>query len=292
MIFPQSVTVISDEVSQDLPDVIRFVREFGFPGIELRSMFGRAFKDLTAADVKMIAQAARDEGWRIFGCASPVFKCELDDAAAHRVHLDHFRRSLDVAQQLGCDLVRVFTFLRRAPAANQAAIPRVAAHLADLSALAAGTGIRLGVENEHSCIVATADEAAALLALTPSPALGIVWDPCNVLYVPEAPLPATRGYAAIAARVFHVHIKDAQRRAKAAGVLAAEATPVGAGDVGWRGHLAEIAASGYRGMLSLETHWRVQQLDEAALHLPAGYEFSRGGEAASRVCLERLRGLV
>jgi len=61
--------------------------------------------------------------------------------------------------------------------------------------------------------------------------------------------------------------------------------------VGWRRHFSEISRSGYRGWLSLETHWRVQALDESALHLPAGFEFSRGGEEASRVCLHNARAL-
>ena len=82
MKFPDRFTVISDEVSQDLPVLRAFVREFGLPGIELRSFAGRAFKDLTPADVAAIGAAAREEGWKIFGCSTPVFKCALDDAKA------------------------------------------------------------------------------------------------------------------------------------------------------------------------------------------------------------------
>ena len=46
MTFPNSYSIISDEVSQDLPVVRAFVREFTLPGIELRSMNGRANFDL------------------------------------------------------------------------------------------------------------------------------------------------------------------------------------------------------------------------------------------------------
>ena len=35
-------------------------------------------KDLTKEDVATIAGAAREEGWKIFGCSTPVFKCEID----------------------------------------------------------------------------------------------------------------------------------------------------------------------------------------------------------------------
>ena len=110
--------------------------------------------------------------------------------------------------------------------------------------------------------------------------------------MPEARGEVTRPFATIAPRVLHVHVKDARRRPPAPGALCAEATPVGDGDVGWRAHLAELKRLGYRGLLSLETHWRVRQLDEASLHLPAGYGFSAGGEEASRVCLRNLQQLM
>ncbi len=293
MNFPASFAIISDEVSQDLPDVVRFVKEFGLPGIELRSMFGRAFKDLTAADIAEVKRTAQGEGWKIFGCASPVFKCEADDAAAVRTHVEQFKRSVAVATELNCDLVRVFTFLRRSAAENKALLPRVVAHLEELATLAAAAGVRVGVENELSCTVATVPELSALFAGIRHPAVGIVWDPCNVVYVPEATLPATAGYADIVKRIFHIHLKDAVRAPAAAGrAYIAVATPVGLGDVGWRAHLAEIQRHGYKGMFSLETHWRVQQIAEADLHLPAGYGFSRGGEEASRVCLYNIRELL
>ncbi|MCX5684832.1 MAG: sugar phosphate isomerase/epimerase, partial [Planctomycetota bacterium] len=229
MHFPANFTVISDEVSQDLPVLIRFVQEFRLPGLELRSMFGRAFKDLTPADIAAIKRVARAEGWKIFGCSSPVFKCDIDDAAAVRGHVEEFKRSLGIAQELDCDLIRVFTFLRRSPAENAALLPRVAAHLQELAALAAGTPVRIGVENEHSCIIGTGPEAAAICAALPDPRFGLVWDPCNVLYVPGAPDDPTAGFANFSARIHHIHVKDARRVTPKPGALPAVAMPVGLG---------------------------------------------------------------
>ncbi|HWA88178.1 MAG TPA: sugar phosphate isomerase/epimerase family protein [Opitutus sp.] len=292
MNFPGSVTIISDEISQDLPEIVRFTHEFGLKGIELRSMFGRAFKDLTPADIASIRRTADAEGWKILGCASPVFKCELDDAAAVEAHVDIFKRSVEVARELNCDLVRVFTFLRQPGDERGGRIARIAAQLERLREIAAGARVRVGVENEHSCAVATSRELAALFARLPDPRFGIVWDPCNVLYLPHAPSEAPGAFAALAAHVFHLHLKDAVRSPAAPGGALAMAMPVGLGDVGWRGHLAAIRRSGYRGMLSVETHWRTEQLDEKSLHLPAGDAFSKGGLEASRTCLRNLQALL
>jgi len=292
------LTILSDEISQDLPVVATFVREFGLTGIELRSAFGRFFKDLTPADLAEVSGMAAAEGWAIYGCATPVFKCELGDAGAIREHGEIFRRSLDAALRLNCKLLRVFTFLRR-PGVSAWGIDtagRVAEHLRPLCDLAAAAGVKVGIENEASCLVGTPAEVALLCQQLAHPAAGVIWDPCNVLYVPEwsAPAPSqssaealTAAYRELAPHIIHVHIKDAVRAADGP-----QAAPVGAGDVGWADQLGAIRDSGYSGLLSLETHWRkAAALDAPTLHLPGGYGFSAGGEEASRICLSALRNL-
>lgn len=292
MNFFANITVISDEVSQDLPDLIRFVKDFSLPGVELRSMFGRVFKDLTAADIYEIKAVARGEGWKVFGCASPVFKCDLDDMSAVQEHLEVFRRSVDVAQDLDCDLIRVFTFLRRSEAENASRLPQVAGYLQKLAVIAERTHVRIGVENEASCIVGNGTEITALCALMSDPCLGIVWDPCNALYVAGVASDFNVEFAKFSARVYHVHVKDAFRLASVSESVSVVAMPIGLGDVGWRHHFSELQRSNYVGSLSLETHWRTVPMHAEELHLPGGYKFSHGGEEASRVCLHNLREML
>lgn len=293
MQFPQRFTIITDEVSQDLAVVRAFVREFQLPGIELRSFAGRAFKDLTAEDVTAIAGAARQEGWKVFGCSTPVFKCLVEDKQAIAEHREIFKRSLDTARALQCDLLRVFTFLRQPNPLEPGRLARVTEEVLGLVELAKGSGVRIGIENEASCLIATAHEMSTFMATIPSGEVGIIWDPCNVLYVPEAPAPHPSDFKLVASRLFHLHVKDSLRRpAQKAGDLPAVGMPLGVGEVDWRGHLRAVEACDYQGMFSLETHWRLQKIDDKLLHLPAGYAFSQGGEAASRICLQNLKALV
>lgn len=293
MTFPDRFTFISDEVSQELPVIRAFVREFKLPGIELRSFGGRAFKDLTREDVAAIGAAAREEGWKIFGCSTPVFKCALEDAKAIQEHRDIFKRSLEVARTLNSDLLRIFTFLRQPNPLEPQRLARVTEHLLGLVEIAKGSGVRIGIENEHSCLTGTVEEMEAILAGLPKDTVGAIWDPCNVLYVPGATPPKADNLTRLAPRLFHVHLKDAAPRAAATGdALLAVGTPVGVGEVNWRAHLRTLRQNGYRGMLSLETHWRLHEVDEKSLHLPAGYGFSQGGEAASRICFHNLKSIV
>jgi sugar phosphate isomerase/epimerase len=279
-------SIISDEVSQDPAVVARFVRDFGLGGFELRSMFGRAFRDLSARDVAEIRALAHGEGWRIHGCATPVFKCELDDEAAVRAHMDVFRRSLEVALELRCGLVRVFTFLRSPKALSKGTVECIADHLSALADLAASSGVQVGIENESSCRIGSGSELLQLAEVFAHPAAGWIWDPCNVIYVPGEAGQATAGFSDLSARILHIHVKDAVRTPGAD--APARPTPVGDGEVGWRDHLAEIRRSGYSGLLSLETHWRKKELGKELLHLPAGDAFSAGGDEASRICMGRL----
>jgi sugar phosphate isomerase/epimerase len=243
--------------------------------------------------VAAIGTAAREDNWKIFGCSTPVFKCTLGDAKATAEHREIFKRSLDVARTLKCDLLRIFTFLREPNPLDPKRLDQIAEELAKVVDLAKGSGVRIGLENEHSCMTATVEEMEAILSRVKAPNVGAIWDPCNVLYVPGATAPNPDNLQRLGARLFHVHLKDAIRKPRASGEeLIATGTPVGIGEIGWRAHLTKLKQLGYAGMLSLETHWRLHEVDEKSLHLPGGYGFSAGGEAASRVCFHNLKVLV
>ncbi len=283
--FPGSFTFISDEVSQDPKVVAAFARRHGFSGIELRSMFGRSFRDLTPADVAEVGRVMKGEGLQVFGCATPVFKCTLGNSAQLTEHREVFRRSVEVAHTLGAPLLRVFTFLRdRTP--GDAELAQAAEAVNALLPLCAA-GMKIGVENEASCLMGTGPETGKFLRSGADPRLTIVWDACNVLYVPGYGGPAPAAVSRIVGRVGHIHIKDAVRRG---GAL--DACKLGEGETGWREHFQEINRSGYRGLVSLETHWRVKSLDAATLHLPGGFGFSEGGEAASEACVAAIPALL
>ncbi|RYD71979.1 MAG: sugar phosphate isomerase/epimerase, partial [Verrucomicrobiaceae bacterium] len=184
MSFRPKLAVLTDEVSQDLDSVLRFAKEFHLEGIELRSLFGRAFKDLTRDDIMLIRNRSHDEGLKIAGCASPVFKCDLDSPSDIAAHIDLFKRAVDTAVTLDSDLVRVFVFLRRSNPATSDDLRRAAEHFHPLLEAVRGTNVRIGVENEASCVVATGPETREFMSHLPQdPQLGVVWDPCNVLYV-------------------------------------------------------------------------------------------------------------
>ena len=284
------LSILTDEVSQELSDVLRFARDFSLEGIELRSLFGKPFRDLSPTEIAEIGARCRDAGVLISGCATPVFKCDLDDKGAIDEHVELFRRSLESARALGSELVRVFTFIRRSHPATSDEIARAAAVFPRLLEIARGSGITIGVENEASCIVGSGSEMREFLNHLPKdPELGVVWDPCNVLYLDGTNDPVHTDFPMIADQVRHVHIKDARRKGDRAAKTCVE---VGTGAIDFPEQFSALKADGYCGRITLETHWRSIPLDPQSQHLPAGYAFSANAEPASRVCMAHLQRLV
>ncbi|MBI4026630.1 MAG: sugar phosphate isomerase/epimerase [Verrucomicrobia bacterium] len=286
-LFP--LAVISDEVSQEINRVIAFATEFRLDGIEVRSLFGRAFKDLTPADVKEIGARFRDGGLKVAGCASPVFKCDIDKPSDIAAHIDIFKRSVEKAQGWGCDLVRVFAFHRKNMPSPSEDLKRAASHFPKLLEAAKGAGVRIGLENEHTTMVGSGTELRDFLKLLDSFDSGnkviAVWDPCNAVCMPASGDPMIVDYPLVAGRVGHVHVKDAKREN---GKPPDHCAELGTGDVPFPKLFAQLKQRGYKGWVSLETHWRMKALSSEAQHLPAGHSFSADAEPASRVCMAHL----
>ena len=283
------LAIISDEVSQDLQRVIAFAREFKLDGIEVRSLLGRAFKDLTKADVREIGSGLNEAGLKIAGCASPVFKCDILQPAEVAKHMDLFKRSVESAVAWNCDLVRVFTFHRKNTPSTSDDLKRAAEHFPKLLDAIKGTNVRIGVENEYTTMVGNGQELVDFFKLVDSPHMGVVWDPCNVVFMPGKSDPIANDYPMVADRVIHVHVKDAKWQD---GKPPEHCAELGKGAVNFPGLFSQLQQRKYSSWVSLETHWRSAALSAETQHLPAGHGFSANAEPASRVCMATLKKLL
>jgi L-ribulose-5-phosphate 3-epimerase len=279
------LAAITDEFSpDDLDRSLSAMAEIGMTGAEVRVIGGRNMIDLTDEDVDRVRAAVERRGMRVISLASPLLKCVLPDSPAldTRVQHDVFgspyrfedqprltKRAFEIARRLDTNIVRVFSYWRTVE--PERTFDRVAAALQALAEESSKHGIVIGLENEHACNVGTAVEAAQLLNAVQHPAVKLVWDPANAAILGENPFPD--GYERLPVdRIGHVHAKDCY-------VNDHKPTwgPVGEMGIDWRGQLAALERDGYKGWISLETHWTG----------PRGDKFE-----ASVICGERLRDLV
>jgi sugar phosphate isomerase/epimerase len=293
MSFPFQFGVVTDEIDQDLANALRVARELGIPQIELNSVWGKNVIDLSPNEVDQARRLIADAGLGVIAVDPPAFKaCVLDALAPGTVladaefrrHLEMLRKGAERGHQFGARFVRVFSFRRGGiqglgnPSPRLLAggplpedvLERIAEGLGAVCRVAETEDIVMGLENVRSCWGNSGENTARILARVDSPRLRAIWDPGNAFVSGGSPYP--EGYEAIRPFMAHVHVKDAAVRDAATGLTSWEA--VGAGEIDYTAQFRALLRDDFRGVVSLETHWR-----------PAG----GSGEAASR---ESFAGLL
>jgi sugar phosphate isomerase/epimerase len=225
-------------------------------------VFGKNIVDLSDEELARAIDIVRGAGLEILSIASPLLKCVLPDSpavdarfqqdmfAAEQTFADQPRltaRALEIAERTGARIIRVFSYWRTVD--PQVCFDRIVEALRALAELAAPHNVIIGLENEHACNIATGAETARVLAALDHPNLKVVWDPANAVVSGEKAFPEGYGKLPVS-RIQHVHAKDCTMDGH---------TPlwcaIGDGVVGWRGQVDALVRDGYKGWLSLETHW-------------------------------------
>jgi sugar phosphate isomerase/epimerase len=272
------LSVITDEISQDLEHAVRVMQEYGVTGAELRGLWNVNIADIDDSTARRTKRILDANGIQVCSIASPFYKCDLfEDGAEVKgpMHLatprdlseqmDMLHRCVDLSHFFGTPIIRVFSFWRRGDLT-----PEIEKRLIDSFAepvkLAEQEGVILALENEHSCYLGTGAQAARVTRAIGSPHLRICWDPGNALCAGETPYPD--GYEAVRGMIAHVHVKD--------GVLEdgeVRFVVIGDGVIDYAGQFDALRRDGYTGWISLETHTRIDG----------------DAERASRLCLQALR---
>jgi len=253
--------VITDEITQDFEKALLWVKGFGLQLVELRFVWDKYVTDFTADDVKRAKELLAKHGMKVSVVDSPYFKTLLpgtkskfDSGKPDPMQSNYsqqeaiLQRAIARAKDFGTDKVRVFSFLRVDD--PNTVFDRVAKELEKTAAIAQREGIRLVLENEFSCNVGTGAESAAMLKAVKAPALGLNWDPGNAYDAGETPFP--NGYELLdKSRIWHMHLKDGAPGKKGE----VEWAPIGSGKIDFVGQFRALLKNGYKGTMSLETHY-------------------------------------
>lgn len=256
------IAAITDEFSPDFETALAPMREIGMHAAELRVVFGKNIMDLTEDELTLLQIIAKKNDIRIISIASPLLKCvypgggpidsrfQHDIFASKHTFEDQPRltdRAFALAKRLGANIVRVFSYWRTVE--PELCFGAVCEALNGLAEKASSHGLTIGLENEHACNIGTAAETARVLEKVKHPNLKVVWDPANAFVGGEIPYPD--GYNRIPFdRIVHVHAKDCSMDGHKP-----EWGPLGTRHVDWKGQIAALIRDGYKGYISLETHW-------------------------------------
>ncbi len=278
------IAAITDEFSPMLAEAIPVMKEIGMKGAELRVIDGKNVMDLSEDELKRTKEVLDSVGLTVVSIATPLLKCvlpngpELDGRFQQDVFLSTHtfedqprltEKALNLAKFFGAPIIRVFSYWRTV--SPELCLEAIVTSLSELAGLGGKEGVVIALENEHACNLGTASEVAVALDYIKNPNLKLVWDPANALVGGENPFPG--GYSLLPKdRIAHVHAKDCHME-NGQPIWG----PLGTRSVLWREQIAALLADGYRGYVSLETHWSG----------PDGNKLE-----ASRICGWNLRGLA
>ncbi len=244
MALPRFRYALCNELYEGRPfaETCRAIRDAGYTGIEIAPF-------TLSGDSGAARDAIRDAGLEFVGLhwllAGPAgLHVTTPDRAVREKSWDYMKQLVDLCASLGPNGLMVLGSPKQRSTVDGStpadATARLAEGLAALAPFAQSRGVTLLLEAlspDQTDVVTTLDQAAAIVARIGSPALATMFDSHNAAQerVPHAALIRRHFH-----RIKHVHLNELDGRHP------------GAGDYDFRSLLAALAASGYRGWLSLE----------------------------------------
>src|SRR4051812_48749368 len=108
----------ADEISSDLTEQCEVATSLGLKYIEVRSAWDVNILDLSPSQLKTMKETLAAYGLGVSSIGSPIGKIFIDED--FEPHLARMRHAAEVAQELHCPYVRIFSFFLR-PGADPAA---------------------------------------------------------------------------------------------------------------------------------------------------------------------------
>lgn len=261
--------VITDGISREFEHALSVMNETGLEYAELQYLWEKEVGDLNDAEIAKAQSLLKVHEMKV-SCISRhnfagmlVGHTEVGDGNYNR-HMDSLQRCIDMALELGTNVVRIMSFRREMIlfgssgadywVTSTGAWDKLLKLLESPVKLAEEKNINLVLETGNNAMVPSAWLGKKLIDDVGSDRLRILWDPANSLYANEPTYPD--GWEALKdGYIGHFHIKDAKVNMPHAHV---EFCEMGKGDMApYLEPLAnEMKLNNYNGYISLESVYR------------------------------------
>tara|TARA_Y100000588_G_scaffold352617_1_gene405416 strand:- start:188 stop:1048 length:861 start_codon:yes stop_codon:yes gene_type:complete len=259
------IGVIADGVSREVEHAFKVIRGYGINNVELQYVWDKEIGDLSDIELQRLI-GLLDKYHMNTVCISRHNFSGIEVSKAIQSNpefirqMDAFRRCIDTARQLDCQLIRIMGMRKEMVlfgygGAEEWNVAKGAWDMfvevtRSIVSLAQSAGVTLVIETGNGGMVNSAHLGARLCREIDSSSLKVLWDPANCLFSGESPIP--EGYESIKNHLAHVHIKDTRAWISRATL---EQVPYGDGHLG--PYLADIAKAlsqdGYEGVVSYES---------------------------------------
>lgn len=192
----------ADEASSMIDGQITAMKENGLDGLEIRNVDNVNVVDVSDAKAKEVRKKLDEAELRVWTIGSPIGKIDIEKGSFEQ-HTERFKRSLEIAEILGADNVRLFSFFT--PGDNRADYKdKVIERLGVFAEIAKGTGITLCHENEKGIYGDIPERCLEIHKALPE--IKAIFDPAN--YV-QCGVDTLKAWEMIKPYVKYLHIKDA-----------------------------------------------------------------------------------
>lgn len=197
------IYAFADEASPIIDKQITALKENGLQGLEIRNVDNVNVSEISNAKAKEVKKKLDDAGLTVWSIGSPIGKIDIEkDSFA--VHTEKFRRTLEIAEILGAENIRLFSFFipkgKNPVDYKQEVINRLGTFLD----LANGTGITLCHENEKGIYGDIPERCLEIHKALPE--MPAIFDPANYI---QCGADTLKAWEIIKGFVKYLHIKDA-----------------------------------------------------------------------------------
>lgn len=194
----------ADEATSSIEGQIKALLRNGLQGIEIRGVDGENISSITLQKAKDVRMMLDDSNLITWSIGSPIGKIRLDED--FEKHKELLRHTLDVADILGAQNIRIFSFYMPKGVDPSTHRQEVFDRMDTLLDICQDSGIILCHENEKGIYGDTGSRCLDLFQNLPR--LQGIFDPANFVQCREEPL---KTWQLLRHRIRYLHIKDSKQ---------------------------------------------------------------------------------
>lgn len=196
------IYAFADEASANIDEQIKAMKENRLDGLEIRNVDGVNIAEISDSKAKEVRKKLDDACLRVWTVGSPIGKIDIEKYD-FTLHTEKFKRTLELADILGAENIRLFSFFT--PAENRDGYKdKVIERLGTFCEIAKGSGITLCHENEKGIYGDTPERCLEIHKALPE--MKAIFDPAN--YV-QCGVDTLQAWELLKGYVKYLHIKDA-----------------------------------------------------------------------------------
>ncbi|MHA1340201.1 MAG: sugar phosphate isomerase/epimerase family protein [Promethearchaeota archaeon] len=263
--YKSRITVISDEISQDIEHVLMILTNLGINNIEIRSLWGKNIALLNDEEIKDLKKLIDNYSMNVSMLCSPFAKCVLPNSKYDiknkkslsrnsEFNLGLFDRIIELSDKLETENIRIFNFLKLGSKKMVNPWKKMIDILVPYIEKAEKLGKTLLLENEHVCFADTIENTLNFFKKMKELNLNSIklnLDPGNYYSAGEKINPSRFKPFYEMNIVEYMHIKDPIMRIP---LIGSKFGVINKGKINYRQIIKQAIQYNFKGFFSLETH--------------------------------------